>query len=126
MTSTATKRCSRLFWLFFILSIAANGFPIAFYVIKAFAQGEPYEKLTLGLLATVAIVLGALNILFKKRLRSVVWLLILGIYVAIDNILPLLIMIGICTIVDEFILTPLYKKFTTDKNTNKQIDKRLP
>lgn len=99
--------------------------PLFVYGIKGFIEGAVGEKFTLGITITIAAILVALNILFKYRIRSTIWIVVLGIYVAVDNILPLLLCVAIGTIVDEFILTPLAKHYKSKASINKEIDKRI-
>lgn len=109
-----------------VLSILVLLGPIFAYAIDAFIVGETVEKLALGGLAAAAIILVFVNMLMKAHLRSPVWLCLLGIYFALDNILPLIIMLAVGTILDELVLTPLTKYFRNKASINKEIDKRLP
>lgn len=123
--SDITKKYKHLYLLFMCLSIIILIVPLIVYVIKGFIDGDVGEKFTLGITITIAAMLVALNILFKYRIRSTIWIVVLGIYVAVDNILPLLLCVAIGTIVDEFVLTPLAKHYKNKASINKEIDKRL-
>ena len=72
-----------------------------------------------------AISIAAIAALRKIHLRSTIYILMIGLWVALDKLLPFIITIGICTILDELIFTPLYKRYREDYHTNKQLDKRL-
>lgn len=124
--SQITKKYKALSTIFFLLSIMITIFPLGFYIIKAFSEGTAMEKLSLGCFATVALILVIVNLIFKLHLRSAIWLLVIGIYIAIDFIMPLLIMVAIGTIVDEFVFSPLHKHFKNKASINAEIDKRLP
>lgn len=124
--SQITKKYKVLSFVFLVLSISVTVFPIAYYVIKAFVEGSTTDKLSMGLFATLAIVLCVVNLMFKLHLRSTIWLLVLGIYIAIEAIMPLMIMVAAGTITDELILTPLYKHFKSKASINYEIDKRIP
>ena len=121
-----TKKYKRLWLLFSFLSFALTIGPLGYYISKAFIEGDTKEKLCLGLLGTASIILVCINVLCKKRIRSVLWLLVLGIYIVLENLVPLLLFIAIGTILDEFIFEPLAKKFKTDYICQRNIDKRLP
>lgn len=123
--SDITKKYKHLYLLFMCLSIIILIVPLIVYVIKGFIDGDVGEKFTLGITITIAAMLVALNILFKYHIRSTIWIVVLGIYVAVDNILPLLLCVAIGTIVDEFVLTPLAKHYKNKASINKEIDKRL-
>ena len=115
------RKLSRLFfWLSWIVTIA----PLIFYTVRAFYIGAPYQKLALGCMLIVAAILTAISALNKVIIRSTKWIIILGVYSALKNILPLLIMIAIGTIIDELALTPLHKKYRNKYIINKTIDER--
>lgn len=124
--SEITKRDRLLSWLFWLLSFLLNFGPLIAFSIYAFTQGEPRQKLVLGGTITVALVLTVLNALFKYHLRSVMWILVIGIYFCIQKIGPMLATVAICTMVDEFIVHPLYKSFRGKYKVNREIDKRFP
>ena len=124
--SQVTKKYKVLSFVFLVLSLGLTVFPISYYVIKAFAEGSTTEKLSLGLFATLAIILCVVNLMFKIHLRSTIWLLVLGVYIAIDSIMPLMIMLAAGTITDELVVTPLYKHFKSKASINHEIDKRIP
>lgn len=109
-----------------IISLVLTVLPIVIFVFKALFSGEvsASRKLCMGLLVVFSFFLTVVNVLFKYSIRSTIWLLLLGIYICLDNIIPLLIIIAITTIIDEFIITPLYKRFKEEYKINKEIDKR--
>lgn len=123
--SDITKKYTILYRLFFSLSIMALIVPILVYSIIGFVDGTVKEKLTLGITLVVAIMLTIINLIFKFHIRSVIWIIVLGIYFCIDNIMPLLLTVAISTILDEFILTPLYKNYRAKAKINREIDKRI-
>lgn len=125
MQSEQTKKYRRLSLLFRILSVAVLTIPLLYYFIAAFVQGTVTEKTTLGITFVIAGLLTAVNIVFKYHLRSILWILVLGIYFCLDNIMPLLLMVAIGTILDEFLFTPLYKSYGSKAAINKEIDKRM-
>lgn len=122
--SDITKKYQRLSILFQALSILVLVAPLAYYTIYGFINGQVTEKLTLGITFIVASILLVINVLFKYHIRSTIWVLVLGIYFCIDSILPLLLMVAIGTILDEFVLSPLHKMYHNKCTINKEIDKR--
>lgn len=112
--------------IFHIISLSLTVLPICVFVFKAFLDGNvsASRKLCMGLLVFFSFFLTIINVLFKYSIRSTIWLLLLGIYICLDNIIPLLIIIAVTTIVDEFVITPLYKKYKGEYKINKEIDKR--
>lgn len=119
-----TKEYRREKWLLLILSILCNLLPIAIYTIKAFIVAGVGQKVTLGVCLTLALLFVLINIITKHRIRSTLWILLIGIYVCLDHIQSLLIIMAITTIIDEFILEPAYKRVKNKYIINKEIDKR--
>ena len=122
--NNVTKKYKIYTVLLTILSFILLVVPIVVFSIIAFINGEPHEKLTLGCALTVSLILVLINALFKYHIRSTLWIAILGIYYCMDNILPLLLIIAISTILDEFVITPLKKKYKLQYTINNQFDKR--
>ena len=123
MTSP-TKKYKRLARLFSLLSILVLLAPLAYYLVEAFIAGVVIEKLALGGLATMAIILTLFNTIMKANLRSPIWLILLGIFFVLENILPLIIFIAAGTILDEFVLSPLARRYRNLYTINNEIDKR--
>lgn len=122
---TLTKKYRILKNIFLFISIFCLCFPMTYYGIQAFIKGSKVEKFTLGAFCVVAIGMVSINLLMKIHLKSMVWMLLLGIYVCLDNITTLLIMVAVCTILEELVINPLYKHFKSKYIINKEIDKRL-
>lgn len=119
-----TKEYRREKWLLLILSILCNLLPIAIYTIKAFIVAGVGQKVTLGVCLTLSLLFVLINFITKHRIRSTLWILLIGIYVCLDHIQSLLIIMAITTIIDEFILEPAYKRVKNKYIINKEIDKR--
>ena len=119
-----TKKAKNRYILFKSLSICLTFLPLIVYVIMAFVKGAPLEKFTMGCLVTIAVVFVTLNVIMKYNIRSTVWVLILGIYLCLDNITPLLIIMAVSTILDEFVISKLANKYKNQFTINKEIDKR--
>ena len=123
--SKETRKYKNLSILFLALSILVLVAPLAYYSVVGFIEGETTEKFTLGLTFVIASILFVINILFKFHIRSTIWVLVLGIYFCLDNILPLIFMVAIGNILDEFLFTPLHKHYKSKASINKEIDKRI-
>ena len=121
-----TKKYKNDYILCRTLSILMTLIPLVIYTIKGFCEGTPASKVTLGVCFTTALILTIINVVFKYHMRSTIWILMIGLYVAVDNIIPLLIILAITTILDEFILTPLSRHYKSKYTINKEIDKRIP
>lgn len=124
--SNITKKYRTFSVIFGILSFLLTLGPIFYYIITGFIEADlTREKVGLTCLVICALILSIVNIIMKYNIRSTIWLIVIGIYVCIDNIMPLLLMIAGGTILDEFIVSPLHKLFKTKYTINKEIDKRL-
>lgn len=126
MISPTTKKYKRLALMMGLISILLLITPIGYYTTMAFIAGTVVEKVSLGALATLAVIMVAINALLKLHLRSPLWIMLVGVYLVLDYILPLILIIAITTIADELIFTPLRKRFKNKAIINGEIDKRLP
>lgn len=123
--SDITKKYQKLSHLFNFLSVFITVVPIVVYIVLGFINGEVQQKLTLGVTVTIAMLLTVVNVVFKYHMRSAIWVLVLGIYFCLKDIMPLLLLVAVSTILDEFILTPLHKSYKSKAKINKEIDRRM-
>ena len=107
-----------------LLSFTLTVLPVIIYTIKGFMDGSIGQKVSLGICVILALIFMLINVMFKYHIRSTLWVLLIGIYVCIDNIIPLLIIMATTTIIDEFVLVPLINKYKNIYIINKQIDLR--
>ena len=107
-----------------LLSFTLTVLPVIIYTIMGFMDGTIGEKVSLGICVILALIFMLINIMFKYHIRSTLWVLLIGIYVCIDNIIPLLIIMAATTIIDEFVLVPLINKYKNKYIINKEIDLR--
>lgn len=122
--SERTKKAKTKYIIFKTISICLTVLPLAIYVIIAFTKGAPVQKFTMGIMVMLSLIFVILNILMKYNIRSTLWILLLGIYLCLDNITPLLIIMAVSTILDEFLISKLATKFKNQFTINKEIDKR--
>jgi cyanate permease len=107
-----------------LLSFTLTVLPVIIYAIMGFMNGSIGEKVSLGICVVLALIFVLINVMFKYHIRSTLWVLLIGIYVCIDNIIPLLIIMATTTIIDEFVLVPLINKYKNKYVINKEIDLR--
>jgi uncharacterized Tic20 family protein len=108
-----------------LLSLLYTIGPLVVFVIMGYINGEGKEKVVLTLTMIAAIAMAVIAVLRKVNLRSTTYILVIGLWVALDNLLPFVLTLAICTLCDELIFTPLHHRFKEDYHTNKQLDKRL-
>lgn len=123
--SETTKSLKRKTLIFHFLSWFLTFAPILIWLCIALAKSNDVTKTALSLSLVVAMLLSLVNLLLKYSIRSTIWILLIGIYIALKDITPLLILIAVCTILDEFIVHPLYKHYKERYHVNKEIDKRV-
>ena len=122
--SEITKKAQNKARLYRILSIVITVLPLLIYTIIGFVNGEVAQKLALGCSIVISGMLVVVNVIFKKHIRSTIWIMLLGIYMCLNKITTLLLILAITTILDEFVLTPLANKYSNEFKINKEIDKR--
>lgn len=121
-----TKKYRNLFLIFGFLSILLNIAPISYYVIAGLIQSTlVVQKVALTMTVFVVLILSIVSWVNKITLRSKLWILLIGFYIALQNILTPLILIAICQVLDELIVAPLYRRYKSKYSVNKEIDKRL-
>lgn len=125
-SSNITKKYRRAYWITTAISWALVLGPMIGYVIYGLITGKTVQKAALGVSTFAAIGLTGFSVIFKKHIRSTIFILLLGIYLALREITILLIILSACTILDEFIVTPLQKSFRAKMQINAQIDRRIP
>lgn len=123
--SETTAKYKKRYWIFTALSWALTLGPLAGYTVYGFCAGGTLQKAALISSVFAALVLTALSVVFKKHVRSTIFILLLGVYIALNKITVLLVILSICTILDEFLVTPLQKKYHSKYTINKEIDSRI-
>lgn len=119
-----TQKYRRLEALFFVLILLINIAPMGTYIIKGFVEGEPADKVKLSILTIAAIICLLINVMAKVHPRCALWVLLFGISQVLNNIELLIAIMAISTLLDEAILSPLYKHFKQKRIINAEIDKR--
>lgn len=127
MASKYTKEARFKLWLFRILDWICLGLPIIIYVIVALAgDGLVAQKVAVVATTMVAIILTVFNIIAQKRLRCPIWIILIGLFIAIKQyLLPLIIILAITSILDDLVFTPLISYYRTKLISNKAMDERL-
>ena len=109
-----------------LISLLLNILPLMWFLVSGFINGDSKQKLTIGLISSAAIVLTVLMQLFKFKLkRTLFWLVLLGIFICYSKLGICLIVIGICSVIDEVIIEPILERVKYDYRTNREIDKRI-
>lgn len=120
-----TKHYFKLMIIFLILSALCLFGPISVFFLRAFIVGDTAQKLTMGVTFTIALILFFINLIMKSHLRSVIWVLLLGVFAVIDHYLLIIIVFAIACFLEELIFSPLYRYYKSKVRINKEIDKRI-
>lgn len=123
--SEPTKHYHRMDIFFSILSWAIMLIPMAVFIVMGFITGPIVSKVALGLTTIAAIIMLAIAALQKTKLRSPFWLVVIGLAFCLNEVYTMLIIMGVATIMDELIFSPLSKYYHSRYVINDQIDKRL-
>lgn len=121
-----TKKYRRNYWILLILSILLNVCPLAVYTLKAVFESQVvYQKVALTSTVFIVLIMTAVSLVNKVTLKSRLWIILIGLYICLDYIMTPLIIIAVCQVVDELIVTPLKKSSKNKLIIHKQIDARL-
>lgn len=122
--STITVRYRQLAFLFAMLGFIVSVGPFLSYFVYGFIVAETTQKMTLAVGALAAGIIALVNIITKVHLRCPLWILLLALYLVLDNLYILLIIAAIGCILDELVFTPLANSYRGKATINYEIDKR--
>lgn len=125
--SKATKRYKNLLWTYRILDWLCLFAPLLIYVVIALCNGGVLAIGKVAVVGSVIIagILAVINVIAQKRLRCPIWILIIGLYIAVKEwLLPLVIILAITSVLDDLVFTPLIHKYYTKYQASVVIDER--
>lgn len=120
-----TKHYFKMMIVFLVLCALCLFGPISFFFVRAFVLGDNAQKLTLGITFTMAFILFVINLIMKSHLRSVIWVMLLGVFAVIDAYLAIIITFAVACFLEELIFSPLYRYYKSKLRISKEIDKRI-
>ena len=107
-----TKKLKKYKTIFLALSILFTYVPIIIFFVIGFIHSNTVQKLSLSGTCVAAIILGILSVLkYKSILKSVIWVILVGLCLAIENMSTVIIICGVCDIISELIFMPAYKHY---------------
>lgn len=120
-----TQKYKLLKNLFLTISILLTIGPGLVFLCMAYNNDTAIiNKFTLSMMLLVIAIMTIVAISQKIVLRSRLWILLIGLWMCLDHFIVPLIVIGICQILDELIISPLYNYYKNIYRTNKVIDER--
>ena len=121
-----TKKLKRKYIIATILSFLLNVCPLLVFTIIAFISGTAIvDRVTLSMTLLIVLIFTAVTFINKTVFRSKLWILLIGLWLCLDNILTPLIVFASCQVIDELIVTPLKNYYKNRYRINKEIDTRL-
>ena len=120
-----TKSYKRRYRFFLLTSLIINILPLTYYITKAITESNLiYQKISLTMTVFAVLIMTAISIVNKITLRSRLWIILIGLYICLSEILEPLIIIAACQIMDELLIVPLKKHYKDKLLISKEIDKR--
>lgn len=120
-----TRKYKIRYIIFYLLSLASIIIPVIFFTIKSYIESDlVHEKITLSMTILVTLLLTVIGIANKCVYRSKLWILLIGLYICLKNIMQPLIWIATCQVLDELCFNPLKQHYKNLFIINREIDKR--
>ena len=126
-SSKFTKKSRALLWTWRLIDWLCLFAPLIVYLIIGLVNDNVTTggKVTLVAMLFIAIILTVINVVAQKHLRCPIWVLLIGIYVAMEKyLMPLVIILAITSILDDLVFTPIIHYYYTQTVASKTIDKR--
>lgn len=125
--SEFTKVTRIKLWLTRILDWTFLFAPVFVYIGVAFFNDgvTTVAKASLATCIVIALVLTIINVVAQKRLRCPIWIILIGLYLAVKNwLLPLIVILAVTSIMDDLLFTPLIAHYKMKLEAHKAIDER--
>ena len=126
-SSKFTKKSRTLLWTWRLIDWLCLFAPRIIYLIIGLVNDNVTTggKVTLVAMLFIAIILTVINVVAQKHLRCPIWVLLIGIYVAMEKyLMPLVIILAITSILDDLVFTPIIHYYYTQTVASKTMDKR--
>lgn len=121
-----TKKLKAKYVTAALISLLLNVGPLLVFTIIAFISGTAIvHKVTLSMTLLLVLIFSIITLVNKTVFRSKLWILLIGLWLCLDNILTPLIVFAACQVVDELVVTSIKKYYKDRYKINKEIDKRL-
>lgn len=127
MKSNYTKTLEKQLTLFRIFDWICLFLPTIIYVFIAwFDTGVTVAgKVSVAGTVLIALILTVFNIIAKKNLTCVIWIVLIGLFVAFERFLiPLIFIMAVTSCIHDFLLGPLTATYSTKVIASKTEDER--
>lgn len=123
MRSERTKKYGIIAAVLVILSVLLNIAPLAVYIITALCGGAlVVEKIALCSTVFIVLIMTVISLWNKVAMKSRLWVVLIGLYLCLENIITPLMIIAVCQILDEIIVSPLIDLYKQKKRISHEID----
>lgn len=123
--SERTKRTCAAHRALSLLSILLCLGPCAVFIVKAFASSAlTVEKVSLTFTVFVSIIISAVCLIRKTFFKSSIWLILIGLWICLDDISLMIVITAICQTIDELVVSPLCSCYKTKVQIAKELDRR--
>ena len=124
-----TKQCKRNKIIFSILHYLAMLAPIIYFAAFVIITGEVVQKVAMTIDIIVVLILGVLSLFTDVKYRgglrkTMLWAMIAGIVWCLNRAHTFIIIMAICSILDELIFVKLKDRYAELTRTNKELDRR--
>lgn len=126
-SSKFTKKSRALLWTWRLIDWLCLFAPLIVYLIIGLVNDNVTTggKVTLVAMLFIALILTVINVVAQKHLRCPIWVLLIGLYVAMEKyLMPLVIILAITSILDDLVFTPIIHYYYTQTVASKTMDKR--
>ena len=124
--SKKTKKLRATYLITTIVSLLLWAAPIGTFVVMALVKSEfLYQKAALSLSVLTVVIMTIVALSAKIALRSRLWVLLIGVYICLDNILTMIVIFAACQIIDEMIVAPIRSRAKRRLEINRELDARL-
>lgn len=123
MTRTKKMRLASIFLT--LASILLSVGPLIVYLVLGYTEAQTsVGQITLTAMLGVSVILSLVCLINKYSPRCRMWLILIGLYMCLDNFIGCILVLAITQCVDELIVCPMAKRYRELYRTNREIDRR--
>lgn len=123
---TRTKKLKLTGLLLTAFSLLLTFGPLIVYLVLAYnnTMAAPVGKITLTAMLGVSVIMSFVCLINKYTPRCRLWLILIGLYMCLDNFIGCILVLAITQCLDELLISPLAKHYRNLHRINKEIDRR--
>ena len=123
---TRTKKLGLIGKILTLISLLLSFGPLMVYLVLSYssAVAEPVGKITLTAMLGVSVILSFVCLINKYTPRCRLWLILIGLYMCLDNFIGCILVLAITQCLDELVVGPLARHYRSLHRINREIDRR--